>query len=225
MFLLVGLHANWPYRGIYKHSNERLLLYAYIGLRYAALTFAVLYAGYGTWQHWQRADFWRITLPYFGLAGVGVCSAAFHGTMKLQAQWCRYLSLLLSRPGNSTPFYTVDTSVDAFLADDLSMFFATGIILHRVMSFDRTSKWSRSFALGLSGILALVAVYHCYAIETAAHQATFVIMVILVARKTKRLISERIKDQALKVRMEELAKQGTSMCLFNLHFQRTYNPR
>ena len=90
------------------------------------------------------------------------------------------------------------------------MFGATGIILHRVMSFDKPPAWSRNFALGLSAFLVIVAIYHCYAIETIVHQTTFVLMVYAVAWKTRSLINGRIRNTALKRRLKELAVQGSS---------------
>ncbi|MCJ1331227.1 hypothetical protein MMC10_007915 [Thelotrema lepadinum] len=94
------------------------------------------------------------------------------------------------------------------------MFFATGIILHRVMSFDNSPAWSRNFALGLSAALVVIAVYHCYAIETIVHQSTFVVMVHAVAWKTRSLINGRVSNKALKGRLKELAMQGTTVYIY-----------
>ena len=88
------------------------------------------------------------------------------------------------------------------------MFFATGIILQRVVSFGKSAAWSRNFALGLTAFLVAVAVYHCYAIETLAHQSTFVLMIAWVAHRTRSLIKERVSNKQLKQRMGELAKMG-----------------
>ena len=91
------------------------------------------------------------------------------------------------------------------------MFFATGIILHRVMSFGRSPAWSRNFAVTLSALLVSVAVYHCCVVEVIAHQATFVIMVWAVAIRTRNLIDDRVSNAALKKRMRDLAQIGASV--------------
>ena len=103
------------------------------------------------------------------------------------------------------------------------MFFATGIILHRVMSYGKSAVWSRTFASTLSAVLIVVAVYHCYAIETLAHQATFVIMVIMVARKTNNLIDQRIVNLGLRERTQSMARTGASMSSSLLGFQHLFS--
>ena len=174
----------------------------------------MFYAWYGIQQCRRKADFWSASLPYFGIASVGIGSAVFHGTIKLQAQWGELFPLLqaISITYISPPKFR-DPPLTSFLADDLAMFFATGIILHRVMSFGRPSVWSRNFALGLSALLITVAVFHCWAHESTAHQLTFGIMIICVAIRTRELINFRISDAQLKQRMKSMAKMGASRFL------------
>ena len=104
------------------------------------------------------------------------------------------------------------------------MFFATAIVLHRVMTFGESAAYSRNFALGLSAILVAIAVYHCWAIEVIAHQATFVIMVWVVAWNTRKLIRERVRDPRLQKRMKKLAFEGTGTSQLTLEKPRAFAP-
>ena len=197
-----------------------------------ALTLVVIYAGYGVWSWRRNADFWNKALPYFALAGVGIGSAAFHGSMKLQAQWCK-LHLLTLTTEAVIPFllscrqllYSESHLLTISVADDLAMFFATGIILYRVMSFGKSSAWSRNFGITLFALLVSIAVYHCSAVETIAHQSTFVVMVFAVATRTRSLINNRVSNVTLKKRMKDLARLGAGMSSFPLttHSYDRYN--
>ena len=51
------------------------------------LTIIVIYSYQGV----RRSKSAWESFPYLGLACVGIGSAAFHGTVKLQAQWCEEL--------------------------------------------------------------------------------------------------------------------------------------
>ena len=97
------------------------------------------------------------------------------------------------------------------LADDLSMFFATGVILYRVMSFGRSSDAKRKMAYSITVVLSAIGVYHCLVVETIVHQGTFVLMVMVVAFRTANLIKTRIKVVQVKERMNRLARTGVSM--------------
>ena len=95
------------------------------------------------------------------------------------------------------------------------MLFATGTILHRVMTFAKSPMWTFNFSLGLCTYLVGLAIYHCYAVEIAAHQGSFVVMVIWIATKTRQLIRQRAHEERLKQKMGQLAKIGSrkSCCL------------
>lgn len=91
------------------------------------------------------------------------------------------------------------------------MLLATGIVLHRIMSFDKPAAWARTFGYGLTISLSAVATIHCYLDERIIHQATFVVMIIVVGVRTMILIDKRISDLEVKKRMRYLSRSGTGM--------------
>ena len=102
------------------------------------------------------------------------------------------------------------------VADDLAMLLATGIVLHRVMSFDKSARWGRNFAYILSISLSGVMIIHCYLNERIIHQATFVLMVIWVAARTARLIDKRISNPEKKRKLRRLSRSGAGMSELDL---------
>ncbi|KAG9660278.1 alkaline phytoceramidase, partial [Aureobasidium melanogenum] len=103
---------------------------------------------------------------YHGLALVGICSSLFHGLLKYHAQ----------------------------MADDTSMIVATSIVLHRAMTFQRSHSFTRWFSSLL--ILAVIAetAYHTITDEQMAHELSFVLLIIVVAIKTRSLIILRVHN-------------------------------
>ena len=91
------------------------------------------------------------------------------------------------------------------------MLFATAIVLHRVMSFNKPAKWGRNFGYILAIFLSGVAAIHCYLDERAIHQTTFVVMVIWIAVRTAGLIDERINNLEVKRKMRLLSRAGTGI--------------
>lgn len=91
------------------------------------------------------------------------------------------------------------------------MLLATGIVLHRIMSFDKPAAWGRTFGYGLTVFLSAVATIHCYLNERIIHQTTFVVMVVVVGIRTMNLIDKRISNPEVKKRMRGLSRSGTGM--------------
>lgn len=98
-------------------------------------------------------------------------------------------------------------------ADDLSMLLATGIMVHRLMSYGKTPQWSRLFGLGLSIYLVGVSFIHCYFVEQRLFQSTFVGMLILAVRKMSKVANERYKDPEIKGRLVRFGRTGTGRFL------------
>ena len=90
------------------------------------------------------------------------------------------------------------------------MTLATGVIFYPVVGFGRPAQSKRIFAYLLAFVLVAIAVY-CLVIEVAVHQGSFVVMVVIVALRTRKLIKTRIKDALLKERMNHMARMGSSM--------------
>ena len=99
------------------------------------------------------------------------------------------------------------------------MLLATAIVMHRALSFDKSRAWSSRLGYGLSGVLVLVAVVHCYLDESLLHQGTFAVMVVVTGRRTVKLIDERVKGADAKGRMRGLARAGLGMCFIYYCYQ------
>lgn len=91
------------------------------------------------------------------------------------------------------------------------MLLATGIVLHRVMSFNKSARWGRNFGYALAILLTGVIIIHCYLNEEAIHQITFAVMVIWVAIRTAGLIDKHIGSSEMKKKLQRLSRSGTGM--------------
>lgn len=56
------------------------------------------------------------------------------------------------------------------------MLLATGIVLHRVMSFNKSARWGRNFGYTLAIFLSGVTAIHFYLDERTIQNTTFVVM-------------------------------------------------
>ncbi|KAL4884036.1 alkaline phytoceramidase [Aspergillus karnatakaensis] len=109
-----------------------------------------------------KADILR-ALPYWGLMAVGVCSAAFHLSMKYHTQ----------------------------MMDDLSMLFATTPVLHRVLTVDMSREASKKLAILMWTLLLIFITYHVWTDELILHFSLFAGMIITIGVRTMQLVNLR----------------------------------
>lgn len=57
--------------------------------------------------------------------------------------------------------------------DDLSMLVATGLVMHRVFTFDKTPKYTLVYGVVLSAVVSLFIAWHCIMDETTVHSIFF----------------------------------------------------
>ena len=88
------------------------------------------------------------------------------------------------------------------------MFLAVGALLHQLLFFESTQTQRRNYTLSILGVLIPVSTYHVVADEIYVHEIVFAVMVIMVVRKTRKLIRERVKNEEHKKRMGQLATFG-----------------
>lgn len=88
------------------------------------------------------------------------------------------------------------------------MFLAVGALLHQLLCFEASPAQRRNYTLAILGVLIPVSTYHVVADEIYVHEIVFAVMVIMVVRKTRRLIRERVKNEGHKKRMGQLASFG-----------------
>ncbi|KAF2794410.1 alkaline phytoceramidase [Melanomma pulvis-pyrius CBS 109.77] len=143
----------------------------------------VIYGAHGIRRVRTRKDgglFSTLAVPYWGLIGVGVLSGWFHATLKYHSQ----------------------------MGDDLSMFLASGSLLHQLLTFDATPSRRLYMTSLILGTIVPVSIYHVWADEIVLHEITFGVTVLLIGRKTRALIKEKVKSVEAKKRLTGLATFG-----------------
>ncbi|KAF2434800.1 alkaline phytoceramidase [Tothia fuscella] len=142
----------------------------------------VIYAYYGLRRQKQLSPLTPLSmkLPYYGLGAVGVLSGLFHAILNFHSQ----------------------------MGDDLSMHLATSCIFLRAMTFDKSETYSRNFAIAVVTLLTPFLVFHVIADEVAMHQIVWGCMVVAVALRTRSLNKARVKDEALKKKLNYVAWVG-----------------
>jgi hypothetical protein len=88
------------------------------------------------------------------------------------------------------------------------MFLAVGALLHQLLCFEATPSQRRNYTLAILGALIPVSWYHCWADEIYVHEIVFAAMIIMVVRRTRKLIRERVKNEEHKKRLGQLASLG-----------------
>ncbi|KAF2706868.1 alkaline phytoceramidase [Pleomassaria siparia CBS 279.74] len=158
----------------------------------------ILYGAHGLRRVRKRKDgglLSTLAIPYWGLIGVGVLSGWYHATLKYHSQ----------------------------MGDDLSMFLASGSLLHQLMIFDATPSQRLYRTAMILGAIIPVSVYHVWADEIVMHEILFGILVVLIGYKTRALIKEKVKSEESKKRLGGLATFGMMSCglgyfLWNIDF-------
>jgi dihydroceramidase len=144
---------------------------------------------------------------YYGLALVGICSGLFHMFLKYHAQMCK------STPDSSfinSPICLL-TRI-ALPADDMSMIVATSCVLHRAMTFKQDAAYTRKFTIVLLASMVIETVYHSVMDEEFVHQASWLVLLVVVAWKTRALIQQRAKTPEQKQQFSRLIAFGTGKC-------------
>ncbi|OJJ74819.1 hypothetical protein ASPBRDRAFT_193511 [Aspergillus brasiliensis CBS 101740] len=130
----------------------------------------IIYAIYGI-NHLRRQsnnDIFR-ALPYLGLMGVGIASAAFHMNLKYHTQ----------------------------MMDDVSMLLTTTPVLHRIMTVNTSRRTSTILAILLSTSLLGLVTLHVLTDELILHSITFVVSVTIIGVRTMQLITTRTPKDSL----------------------------
>jgi len=94
-------------------------------------------------------------------------------------------------------------------ADDMSMIVATSCVLHRAMTFQQSETYTRKFTTVLLASMIIETVYHSVMNEEFVHQASWLVLLVLVAWKTRALIQERAKTPEQKQTFSRLIAFGT----------------
>ncbi|KAJ5108383.1 ceramidase [Penicillium angulare] len=121
----------------------------------------IFYGVYGLRKLRQASTFeLSRCFPYWGLIAVGICSSAFHISLKYHTQ----------------------------MLDDLSMLFTTTPILYRVLIVNATRQNTQRTGLLLGGLLLAFVIYHVKTDELIVHSSLFVISILTIGIRTFQLI-------------------------------------
>ncbi|KAL3487391.1 alkaline ceramidase family protein [Aspergillus germanicus] len=124
----------------------------------------IIYAIHGLRNLYRKPEVDTLrTLPYWGLMAVGLCSGAFHMSMKYHTQ----------------------------MMDDLAMHFATTPVLHRVLTVNSTRQTSIISAWILACALAALLTFHMVTDKLILHSVCFGVMVTVIGARTMQLVKQR----------------------------------
>lgn len=98
------------------------------------------------------------------------------------------------------------------------MIVATSVVLHRAMTYQRSHSFTRWFSSLL--ILAVIAetAYHTIKDEQMVHELSFVLLIVIVAIKTRSLIKLRVRNPKDKQMLQKAALFGAGRsppCIFH----------
>ncbi|KAL5003078.1 ceramidase [Aspergillus recurvatus] len=127
----------------------------------------------------KQASFARC-IPYYGLIGVGVCSAGYHMTLKYHTQ----------------------------MSDELSMHLLTTPLLYRILTFQKDAAYTRRVGIILSILFTIVMVTHMVMDEFLLHAISFGAAVLLITIKTIRTIPQQIHDPAIRINIKIVSRVG-----------------
>lgn len=95
------------------------------------------------------------------------------------------------------------------------MIVATACVLHRAWTFQQKPSYTRNFTAILLASMTVETVYHSVMNEEFVHQASWLMLLLLVAWKTRALIQERAKSPEQKRMLSRLIAfgSGKAKCL------------
>ncbi|KAJ9296498.1 hypothetical protein DTO271G3_5196 [Paecilomyces variotii] len=120
------------------------------------------------------------SLVYYGLMGVGVCSGAYHLSLKYHTQ----------------------------MSDELSMHLTTAPLLHRVLTFGKSQRYTNVLGAIMSVAWLIGFIIHATMDEFLLHAVSFAVSVYIIGIKTSRLLSERVKNPVYRAKAQGMARFG-----------------
>ncbi|KAL4913305.1 ceramidase [Aspergillus aurantiobrunneus] len=125
-------------------------------------------------------------IPYYGLIGVGVCSAGYHMTLKYHTQ----------------------------MSDELSMHLLTTPLLYRILTFQKDLQYTRLVGYILFTLFTIVMVVHMVMDEFLLHATSFGAAVLLITMRTMRTIPHQIPDLAIRGNIRLISRFGLVCFIF-----------
>ncbi|KAL4883222.1 ceramidase [Aspergillus karnatakaensis] len=125
-------------------------------------------------------------IPYFGLIGVGVCSAGYHMTLKYHTQ----------------------------MSDELSMHLLTTPLLYRILTFQQSEQYTKRVGIVLFTLFTIVMVVHMVMDEFILHAVAFGTAVLLITTKTTSTIPKQIPDPEIRSLISKVSRFGLVCFVF-----------
>ena len=91
------------------------------------------------------------------------------------------------------------------------MLIASGAVLHRVYSYDKTSSQTILYGLGIMSTCVAFITWHCIHDDTTMHSVFFGILVTIIGVKTRSVIAERVTDPRVRREVSKLTTWGSGM--------------
>ncbi|KAK6710087.1 hypothetical protein SNK05_004562 [Fusarium graminearum] len=125
-------------------------------------------------------------IPYCGLMGVGICSGGYHMTLKYDTQ----------------------------MFDELSMHLLTTPLLYRLLSYNASPQRTKLVGLALSTLFTTVMITHVVLDEFLLHAISFGLGVLIIARRSLQIISQRTLDLDTRRDLRNISIAGISFFIF-----------
>lgn len=93
--------------------------------------------------------------------------------------------------------------------DDLSMLIATATVLHRVYTFDKSVTTTIVAGLGITAVMTLFSIWHCWMDEITMHSILFGVMIAIIGLRTRVVIKRRILDPVVRSEVMRLCTWGS----------------
>ncbi|RSL92185.1 hypothetical protein CDV31_015271 [Fusarium ambrosium] len=148
----------------------------------------IAYGLYGLLSYPQFPTGSRLLL-WCGLMGVGICSSAYHMTLKYHTQ----------------------------MSDELSMHLLTTPLVYRLITFKASPQRTMLIGTVLSSLFTLVMVTHVVLDEFVLHAVTFASGVLIVATQSPKMVSEHVPDPRTRQNLRNISLFGSSCFAFGWH--------
>ncbi|RTE84802.1 hypothetical protein BHE90_000667 [Fusarium euwallaceae] len=145
----------------------------------------IAYGLYGLHSYPQFPTGSRLLL-WCGLVGVGICSSAYHMTLKYHTQ----------------------------MSDELSMHLLTTPLVYRLITFKASPQRTILIGTVLSSLFTLVMVTHVVLDEFVLHAVTFASGVLIVATQSPKMVSEHVPDPRTRQNLRNISLFGSSCFAF-----------
>lgn len=145
----------------------------------------IVYGIYGLWRIRGSPQFASRSISYYALMGVGVCSSAYHMTLKYHTQ----------------------------MSDELSMHILITPLIYRTLTYKTNPQYTKMAGIGISIMFTIVMVTHMVLDEFLLHATTFGLGAYFIATRPLVLIRE-CDDAVLRKKIRNVIMLGTGFFLF-----------